>query len=430
MDQISRETLGTARERQLAPGLLRVLQIIVTLRFAFFLLGGVLVLIAGSNREFGHAVPYRPDHWGILILVEMFDVLLPFVVVSWPKLRQGLGRWFLPLVLVWLLGVPLASQAIFLQLSSAGRLPFDPVWASNPQAMLSWMTPLVILAVWQYGRRGFWPFMGLLALAHLVFGLLLAPDSELAWEFGFGSVARLLATFVLGWVIGYLVDAQRTEHQALQAANRQLAQRAATIEQLAESRERNRLARELHDTIAHALSGLSVQLQALGTLMKHDPDGAQAQLREAQATARNGVAESRRAIQALRATPLEDLGLAEALRQLCRQQAERTGIEIEQEIANAVVLDPLTEQSIYRVADAALSNVEDHAAATHVSLCLRQDGKNLALQIKDDGIGFDPDGVASDRFGLSGIRERAELLGAELHLESAPGKGTTVTLRV
>ena len=233
-----------------------------------------------------------------------------------------------------------------------------------------------------------------------------------------------------GLRITQLVEAQRTEHQAVQAANRQLAQRAATIEQLAESRERNRLARELHDTIAHALSGLSVQLQALGTLMQHDPHAARAQLRQAQATARNGVAESRRAIQALRATPLEDLGLSEALRQLCHRQAERTGAEIVQDIADGVVLDPLTEQSVYRVAEAALTNVEDHAAATHVFLRLHQDGKNLTLEIKDDGLGFDPDEVASDRFGLAGMRERAELLGAELRLDSTPGKGTSVTLRV
>ena len=91
----------------------------------------------------------------------------------------------------------------------------------------------------------------------------------------------------MGWVVVRLVSVLRSEHDALIQANRQLAQRAATIGQLTESRERNRLARELHDTLAHSLTGVSVQLQALGTLMEHDqPEAAKAQLKETQTTVR------------------------------------------------------------------------------------------------------------------------------------------------
>ena len=234
---------------------------------------------------------------------------------------------------------------------------------------------------------------------------------------------------MLGYVVLQLVNGLRSEHLRLVAANRQLAQRAATVEQLAEIRERNRLARELHDILAHSLTGLSVQLKALDTLMTHDPDAARGQLKEAQATVRSGIQESRRAIQALRATPLEDLGLSEALRQLCRKLAERTGLECGCDIAEVGVLDPLTEQTIYRVAETALNNVEQHAAADEVSVSLALAPEDrVRLEVRDNGIGFDFAAVPRDRYGLAGMIERAQLIGAALRVNSAPGQGTEVVM--
>ncbi len=213
------------------------------------------------------------------------------------------------------------------------------------------------------------------------------------------------------------------------AANRRLAQRAATIEQLAESRERNRLARELHDTLAHSLTGVSVQLQALATLMQHDPEAAEAQLKETQATVRSGIKESRRAIEALRASPLEDLGLSEALRQLCRKSAERSGLEFDCKIDDVPALDPLTEQAIYRVAEAALTNVVQHAAATEVCVRLKAEPA-LRFEIQDNGVGFDPGAIPDDRYGLTGMAERAELVGAQLTVESESERGTKVRMEI
>jgi signal transduction histidine kinase len=234
---------------------------------------------------------------------------------------------------------------------------------------------------------------------------------------------------LLGYVVLQLVNGLRAEHLRLAAANRQLAQRAATAEQLAESRERNRLARELHDTLAHSLTGLSVQLKALETLLVHDPAAARAQLKEAQATVRSGIQESRRAIQALRATPLEDLGLSEALRQLRDKMAERTGLRLSGDVAQVGALDPLTEQAIYRVAETALANVEQHAGASEVrvGLALTPEGR-VRLEICDDGVGFDPASVSGDRYGLAGMVERAQLIGADLQVDAQPGQGTRIVM--
>jgi signal transduction histidine kinase len=235
---------------------------------------------------------------------------------------------------------------------------------------------------------------------------------------------------LVGFVIMRFVAAQQEERQALEAANRQLAARAATAEQLAESRERNRLARELHDTLAHSLTGLSLQLQAVETLLDHDPAVAREQLAEAEGTVRSGIQESRRAILALRATPLQDLGLAEALRQLARKHADRTGVALTCDVAEVGVLDPMAEQTIYRVAEAALDNAEQHAAATELTVRLAKGdrGGGLVLEIADNGLGFDPQQVPADRLGLHGMAERAALIGARLNVESTPEQGTRVVL--
>jgi signal transduction histidine kinase len=98
-------------------------------------------------------------------------------------------------------------------------------------------------------------------------------------------------------------------------------------------------------------------------------------------------------------------------------------------IADIGALDPLTEQAIYRVAETALANVERHAGAsqTWVTLALTP-GPRVRLEIRDDGVGFDPASVAGDRYGLAGMTERAQLIGARLRLESQPGQGACVVM--
>ena len=411
----------------MAPGLLPVLQTLVTLRFLLVLLGNGLLAFA-FNAAIGHQPPQRAL-WIAAILLAESTLLLFFVL--WPSVRERLGPKFLLVALWWLLLSPLVMDMIsLLTLSSdtavrSGREAFAGVGVES-----AWMAAPVILAAWQYGRRGWLWATGVLFASSVILGLFfLDGDFYTFMGFVLNSLARLGAITVLGWVVMRLASSLKAEHQSLREANRRLSQRAATIEQLAESRERNRLARELHDTLAHSLTGVSVQLQALGTLMQHDPAAAEAQLRETQATVRNGIQESRRAIEALRATPLEDLGLSEALRQLCRKYAELTGLVFDCEIDDVQALDPLTEQAIYRVAEAALTNVVQHAAASEVWVRL-QAKPSLRLEIQDNGIGFDPDAIPTSRYGLTGMAERAELVGAELTVESAPGRGTIVRMEM
>jgi signal transduction histidine kinase len=414
---------ASSRRAGIAPGLLRVLKQAAAIRLVMALLAAVLIAVIASGRLLSQEAIWLP-------VALSAEAVLYLGFVTWTPLRVALGRWFLPAALGWFLVAPVVEQGLLLTylVPVSERLGRNGPPGIGVEVTLMWVP--VILATWQYGRRGLFASLAAVGLAVAALTALLRQDALQAGIYVVGAVGILAMLSLLGYVVLQLVGALRAEHAALVAANRRLAQRAATVEQLAESRERNRLARELHDTLAHSLTGLSVQLQAIETLQAHDPQAAASQLKQAQATVRNGIQESRRAIQALRAAPLEELGLASALRQFCRRFAERTDIPVVCDVAEVGVLDPLTEQAIYRVAEAALANVEQHAAASQVQVALTRTApaSALRLEVTDNGAGFDRSAVAPERYGLTGMAEWAELAGADLQIETAPGQGTRVAL--
>jgi signal transduction histidine kinase len=227
-----------------------------------------------------------------------------------------------------------------------------------------------------------------------------------------------------------LMKTQREQRRALAHANTHLVHYAATLEQLATSQERNRLARELHDTLAHSLSGVAVQLEAVKTLWDTSPEGARAMLEGSLAATRSGLTETRRALQALRASPLEDLGLGLAIRSLAESAAVRNGLVLDLNIPDRLEnLSPDVEQALYRVAQEALENIGKHADAHNVKISLIQENSTVELIISDDGRGFEPQSIdLLNQFGLQGIRERTDMLGGDLEVVSRQGGGTTIRL--
>ena len=406
---------------ELAAGLLRILQQVAWLR------GGLIALALALY-------PIVYPHGNAMVLLAAFVVErgLFVVLVSWDTLRRKLSASLMPIVLAWLLVTPIIEIAVSI-LSNDETLRVlgtqaDALGLSSP---LIWLVVPAILAAWQYGRSGLRFAIAALVVDHIALGLVLWTGPQLGVSFVLNSAGRIAMLAIIGYVVMLLVEAQKKEHAALEQANRQLAQRAATAAQLAESRERNRMARELHDILAHSITALSLQLQAVGTLLDHDPAEAKTLLREAQATTHTSANEVRRAIRALRATPLEDLGLAQATRELCRTQAERTGAKIDCDVADIPALDPLTEQAIYRIAHEALANVEQHAAATEVAVKLATAPScKLRLFVQDNGVGFDPRKTPPRHFGLVGMKERAKELGGELLVWSESGRGTRLELEV
>jgi signal transduction histidine kinase len=317
--------------------------------------------------------------------------------------------------------------------------PKTIVWQAD-----SFFFILLILVSWQYDMRAV--FVYSLAIALIDFGLNVlipptffvisgpvdvaraAPPATIIF---FGrQTGRILSFLVVGFVITSLTAAQRKQRHELTVANRELAQHAGMLEQLGTSRERNRISRELHDTVAHTLSGLTVQLEALQTAWKRMPVQAKSMVDKMLSSTRSGLDETRRTLKNLRAAPLEELGLALAVQSLAQEAARRGNFDLQVKIDKKNLdLANDVQQAFYRVSQEALENVVRHAKAKTVELRLQKANKRLELVIRDDGKGFRSDRrKAGGRLGLTLMKERAELIGAEFKIESTPAGGTTIRM--
>ncbi|HET7091116.1 MAG TPA: histidine kinase [Anaerolineae bacterium] len=218
----------------------------------------------------------------------------------------------------------------------------------------------------------------------------------------------------------------------LKTAQQRLRDYAAAILRSQED-ERSRLARELHDESVQALVALNQRVQMAERALARDPQAAPARLAELRTMTAAALEDVRRVIRALRPIYLDDLGLLPALETLTQTIGREGGLittfEVEGESRR---LTPERELALYRIVQEALHNVARHAKAKHVQVKLRYDHA-LCVSVADDGIGFDvPERVDAmvdlAHFGLVGMRERAEVVGARLEIRSAPGSGTTVEL--
>jgi two-component system, NarL family, sensor histidine kinase UhpB len=188
--------------------------------------------------------------------------------------------------------------------------------------------------------------------------------------------------------------------------------------------ERSRIARELHDEVGQTLTGAMLQVEALAARI---PDELRDELDELRETARCGTEDVRRIARRLRPEALEDLGLQSALAALATSFGEHARVKVERRLEPALPLSQDEELVIYRVAQEALTNVARHAGATRVELQLQQNPARTVLAVRDDGRGLSSGALPSAQ-GIRGMRERAMLIGAQLHIESKPGRGTEIRL--
>jgi two-component system NarL family sensor kinase len=193
--------------------------------------------------------------------------------------------------------------------------------------------------------------------------------------------------------------------------------------------ERNRLAREIHDTLAQGLTAVSLQLESADALLETEADPARVRraVQHALALTRANLEEARRSVMDLRAAPLQNRTLVEALAALA------DGMTVPVDLLVAGEIRPLprrVETGIYRIAQEALSNISRHAQASQATIELAFAPAEIVLVIQDDGGGFEPGHVPPNRFGLIGMNERIKLLVGQLRLESAPGKGTRIEGRI
>jgi two-component system, NarL family, sensor kinase len=195
--------------------------------------------------------------------------------------------------------------------------------------------------------------------------------------------------------------------------------------------ERNRLAREIHDTLAQGLAATALQLESADALLDADSEGAHEPLRRALSLTRSNLEEARRSVLDLRAAPLEGRPLSEALKALVDRWEAETGINARYGAVNGSrPLPPSVEAALYRICQEALTNVARHAKAGRATVQLVATPDRVRLVVEDDGRGFDASEVSEDRHGIVGMRERAEMLGGSLQVRSEPGAGTRIEATV
>jgi two-component system NarL family sensor kinase len=197
--------------------------------------------------------------------------------------------------------------------------------------------------------------------------------------------------------------------------------------------ERNRLAREIHDTLAQGLTAITLQLETADALLEAQdaPERSRQAIAQALLLARSNLEEARRSVLDLRAAPLQDHTLAQALAALAAEWSGNGPAPVRFHTAGGSrPLPPRVEAGLYRIAQEALTNAARHARASIIRVELAAEPGQVRLTIDDDGRGFEPDQITGDRFGLLGLNERARLLGGSLSLQSSPGEGTRVEVTV
>jgi signal transduction histidine kinase len=347
-----------------------------------------------------------------------------FIYLSSLGLRRMLKSLYLPIGIVWAAAGPILNP--YIEFHFAGNnLPELFLQTALWQQII----PLIVIS-WQYSIQKMFLFCGLTTALNAVLlysGIIPIETGLLRPLLGILFV-QIVAFMLVGHMIANLVRVQREQRRQLTEANERLSQHAATLEQLTISRERNRLARELHDVLAHTLSGVAVELEGLRATTQRDSDQAKALLDHSLQAIRDGLTETRRALQELRAKPLEDLGLALAVQTLAESYASRSDFQLELDIDHELGDYPdKVQQSVYRIAQEALANVADHAQAQTAHVILKQERDQLQLIVRDNGCGFDPNSINNGRhYGLLGMRERAEMIGGNLSVESQTGKGTQI----
>ena len=197
--------------------------------------------------------------------------------------------------------------------------------------------------------------------------------------------------------------------------------------------ERNRLAREIHDTLAQGLTATGLQLESAEALLDHEAGAARAResLRRALSLTRSNLDEARRSVLDLRAAPLEGRSLPEALKALVDRWETETGVSTRFKAINGShPLPPRVEVALYRICQEALTNIARHADAGRVTVRLLVTPDEVRLVVMDDGRGFDPSSVAAQRHGIVGMKERADTVGGLLEVESATNRGTRLEVAV
>ena len=224
-----------------------------------------------------------------------------------------------------------------------------------------------------------------------------------------------------------MAASEREARNSLAEANQLLRDHASQVEELATTKERNRLAREIHDSLGHYLTVVNVQIGAARTVLDKDRPRALEHLSKAQSLTQEGLAEVRHSVATLRASPTESRPLREAL-QLLVNQWRAADLNANLRLSGTLrSLTPQTNLTLYRAAQEALTNVAKHANASRVDVLLDYEQNRIRLTIRDNGVGSNS---SEGGFGLLGIRERVQILDGVVHVNTSLGEGFTLKVEI
>lgn len=404
-------------KRPLEPGLLRL--------FRYFSLIGLVYFSARWVYD-----DLSVNRTAVIAFQSVYYVIihgLLFLTLSFPWFEKKLKDKYFPLILIIYTLTMVGGSWLYLLEPNRGITHF----ISQSYSLVPILIVPVVFIAWQYDYHTVLLYTLVTNLSDFIITFLIIGHINLeSLSLLTLPVVRAFAFALVGLVVNQLNEKQRGQKHKLLQANMQLGQYANTLESLATSRERNRLARELHDTLAHTLSAISVNLEALKTMLPEGQSEVNAMLDNSLVASRQGLDGTRRALNDLRAQPLEILGLELALQTLVESLAERQALLVEVRISNLVhILSPNVEQAFYRIGQESLENISDHANASKIFFSLQEEEGVVIMEIRDDGVGFEPQNhLGSGHYGLQGMQERATSIGADLEVLSKPGEGTTVRL--
>ncbi len=290
------------------------------------------------------------------------------------------------------------------------------------------LIPPCALSILYFPRKIAFVWIGAICLLMEIVLLVHFPLEESS-----GLIIAYPAAIFLFTGSAYLALQAEEAQTGLQEANRKLQAYAAQVEVLAAAAERNRLARELHDSVTQIIFGLTLSAQAARILINRDPARAAAELDHIQELSKNALAEMRALIQQLHPRSIAEEGLAPALRWLAAERLTNDKLTVELQICGERRLPTNIEEELFHIAQEALNNIVKHAHTDWAKIVLNLDDANrVRMVIEDAGVGFDPAQTKSlpGHLGLISMAERIQALGGTLTIDSRPGKGTRLRVEL
>ncbi|GAA4000253.1 hypothetical protein GCM10022631_09030 [Deinococcus rubellus] len=380
--------------------------------------------------------PFRRTFWQRGALLALIPLGIASVQVVQTRADFALAWW--PLLTLWAVAAGYVLTLIRTDDLDAGRLPSKAFeWVLLTSLLLTTaallllspslqffvaVTTMLFLGMHQplsWHQRYTLPIV---AVFVWLFSLTPSPSPSLLDALSNAAGLTMTAVF------GFLLRRSRQLVEELEAANTQLALHAAQAEELAVLRERSRLARELHDTLGHALTTITVQLEAAELSLERRPDKARTLLTQSRELSRAATSELRLSLSDLRS---ESASTTQPLSVQLNALAQPEGSPAVQLDLSEVQLSPQQEHALIRIASEAVQNARRHAHAQQIRVELCQTSHHTQLSVSDDGQGFDARELAAPgHYGLTGMRERLVLLGGQLEIHSSPGGGTRIVARL